>query len=93
VKRGNNLHEEELQRYIQQAKSEGRKIIDLAARSPDAIEAIIVNGQIELIAIEVLPSRWSNRYKAWKHPWTFKQKEESYRMFDKVKILGYKLPK
>lgn len=92
-RRGKELHEKELRRYLEEAKSKGRKIIDLAGKSPDAIEVRLEYGKLKLIAIEVLPSRWSTTYKSWKHAWTYKQKQYSYRMFDEVKILEYRLPK
>ena len=87
-RRGKELHEQELQKFIEQMQKEGIKIIDLAGKSPDAI--MIKDGK--LVAVEVLPIRWSRSYQAYKHSWTYKQKQESYGMFDEVVILEYKLP-
>jgi len=88
MKRGKEEHEKALQNYIKKCQN---KIIDLAAKSPDAIEAVYEDGVIKLIAIEVLPVRWNKSKSYWKKTFTHKQKEESYRMFDKVKIINYKL--
>ena len=90
-RRGKEEHEKELQTYIQKRQAENIKIIDLAGKSPDAIEAIIENGKIKLIAVEVLPSRWNNTRKYWKITFSEKNKKDSYRMFDDVKIIKYKL--
>lgn len=86
-RRGKELHEEKLKEYISNCNN---KIIDLAGRSPDAIEAVIENGKVRLIAVEVLPSRWAKGKKVWKKSFTHKHKEYSYRMFDEVKIINYK---
>ena len=88
MKRGNEEHEKALTEYITNCKN---KIIDLKAKSPDAIEAVIEKGKIKLIAVEVLPIRWSTGQNKWKKTFTHKQKIESYRMFDEVKIITYKL--
>ena len=88
-RRGKEEHEKALRNYIVNCQN---KIIDLAGKSPDAIEAQIQpDGTIKLIAIEVLPIRWIQRRKRWQKSFTHAQKEESYRMFDDVKIINYKL--
>lgn len=87
-RRGKEEHETALKNYIDNCKN---KIIDLAGKSPDAIEVYIQNNEIKLRAIEVLPIRWSTGQQVWKNAFTFKQKQESYRMFDDVKIIPYKL--
>lgn len=87
-RRGKQEHEEALQNYISKCKN---KIIDLAGKSPDAIEVYFDNGEIKLRAIEVLPIRWSTSYNVWKNTFTHKEKKETYRMFDEVKIITYKL--
>jgi len=88
MKRGKEEHEKALEDYIKNCPN---KIIDLAAKSPDAIEAIYEDGGIKLIAVEVLPIRWAKGQQRWQKTFTHKQKEVSYRMFDKVKIITYKL--
>lgn len=55
MKRGKIEHERALNDYIKNCPN---KIIDLASKSPDAIEAIYEEGKIKLIAVEVLPIRW-----------------------------------
>lgn len=87
-RRGKEEHESALREYISNCSN---KILDLAGKSPDAIEAIVVDGKVQLIAIEVLPIRWAKGQKRWQKTFTHKQKEESYRMFDEVKIIPYKL--
>ena len=87
-RRGKEEHEEALKKYIDSCPN---KIIDLAGKSPDAIEAYLENGEIKLRAVEVLPSRWSKGQKVWKKSFTYKQKKESYRRFDDVLIISYKL--
>lgn len=88
-RRGKTEHEKALQEYISNSKN---KIIDLAGKSPDAIEVFVDEmGDIKIRAIEVLPVRWSKGQEIWKKTFTHKQKEESYRMFDEVKIITYKL--
>ncbi len=88
MKRGKIEHERALNDYIKNCPN---KIIDLASKSPDAIEAIYEEGKIKLIAVEVLPIRWQKGQQRWQKTFTHKQKLESYRMFDKVKIITYKL--
>jgi len=87
-RRGKEEHESALREYILNCSN---KILDLAGKSPDAIEAIIENGEVKLIAVEVLPVRWVKGQKRWQKTFTHKQKKESYRMFDEVKIIPYKL--
>jgi len=87
-RRGKEEHEKALADYITNCPN---KIIDLAGKSPDAIEAYLDNGEIKLKAIEVLPLRWSTGQNRWKKTFTHKQKEESYRMFDEVNIITYQL--
>jgi len=91
MQRGKREHEDSLQKYIESQRSKGIKIIDLGAKSPDAIEAHLENDKIKLIAIEVLPLRWNKGKKFWKKTFTHKQKQDSYSMFDEVKIITYKL--
>lgn len=91
-RRGKIEHENALNEYVENIKKDpNKKIIDLAGKSPDAIEVNYVNGKIEIIAIEVLPIRWNRGKNTWKATFTHTQKKESYRMFDKVKIITYKL--
>lgn len=87
-RRGKEDHESTLRNYIEKCPN---KIIDLSGKSPDGIEAYIDNGEIKLRAIEVLPVRWNKGKQIWKKTFTHKQKEESYRMFDDVKIITYRL--
>lgn len=86
MKRGKDLHETELQEFIQRMRSEGKKIIDLAGKSPDAI--MVKDGK--LIAVEILPSRFSKSKQKWVHSWSYKEKKEIYSMFDDVIIIEYK---
>lgn len=86
-RRGKEEHETALREYIENCPN---KILDLAGKSPDAIEAVIVDGKVKLIAVEVLSVRWINSKNIWKKNFTHAQKQESYRMFDEVKILTYK---
>jgi len=87
-RRGKEEHEKALSDYIENSKN---KIIDLAGKSPDAIEAILVDGEIILRAVEVLPIRWAKGQQRWQKSFTHTNKEYSYRMFDEVKIITYKL--
>ncbi len=86
-RRGKELHEEKLKEYISNCKN---KIVDLAGKSPDAIEAVIENGKVKLIAVEILPSRFNKNKNSWQKTFTYKDKEYSYRMFDEVKIITYR---
>lgn len=90
-RRGKAEHEKSLEQYINKARRNGIKIIDLAGKSPDAIEAYFENGKIKLRAVEVLPIRWMRGQQRWQKSFTNIQKKESYRMFDDVKIITYKL--
>lgn len=90
-RRGKEEHEKALQEYIEKAKKDHKKIIDLCGKSPDAIEVIIENGKIKLIAVEVLPIRFNLSHNIWKKTFSHSQKRELYRMFDEVKIITYKL--
>ena len=91
-RRGKIEHENALNDYIQKVRrNNSSKIIDLAGKSPDAIEVNYDNGELHIIAIEVLPVRWNKNYNTWKATFTHKHKKESYRMFDEVKIITYKL--
>lgn len=88
MRRGKEEHEKALADYINKCR---HKIVDLAGKSPDAIEAIFENGKIKLIAVEVLPIRWQKGQQRWGKTFSHKQKLDSYRMFDEVKIITYKL--
>mgnify|MGYP001619635147 CR=1 FL=1 len=87
-RRGKEEHEQALRDYISNCKN---KIIDLAGKSPDAIEAYVENGEIKLRAVEVLPIRWSSGQKVWKNTFSHIQKIDSYRRFDDVRIITYRL--
>ena len=87
-RRGKEEHEQALRDYIENCRN---KIIDLAGKSPDAIEAYLEDGKIKLRAIEVLPRRWNPRKGIWKKTFSGKQKTELYRMFDDIRIIDYKL--
>lgn len=87
-RRGKEEHEQALKNYIDSCPN---KIIDLAGKSPDAIEAYFEDGQIKLRAVEVLPVRWNRGKGIWKKTFSHKQKEELYRMFDHVRIVPYRL--
>lgn len=87
-RRGKEEHESALKEYISNCPN---KIIDLAGKSPDAIEAFIVDGEVVLRAVEVLPARWNARHNRWKKTYSHKQKIDIYRMFDEVKIVPYRL--
>lgn len=93
TRRGKELHEEKLQEYIKECEQKNIKIIDLAGKSPDAIQAELIDGKIVLTAVEVVPTRFSTSYNTWKKSWSYKNKQETYHMFDKVKMLEYKIPK
>jgi len=87
-RRGKEEHEKALKDYLDNCTN---KILDLAGKSPDAIEVYLENGDIKLRAIEVLPYRWNKRKNIWKKTFSEKQKIESYRKFDDVRIITYKL--
>ena len=87
-RRGKEEHEQALKNYIENCKN---KIIDLAGKSPDAIEVYYDKGELKLRAVEVLPIRWNKGQNRWQKAFTFKDKKYSYRMFDDVKIITYKL--
>lgn len=88
MKKGDELHEKKLQEYVEQARLEGRKVIDLEAKSPDAIEVIVDKNCIKVVAIEVLPHTTHPTRKGH-HGWTHKQKQNTYKMFDEVRIIEY----
>jgi hypothetical protein len=90
-RRGKIEHEEALQGYINSVKSKGGKIIDLAGKSPDAIEVVIEDGNIKILAIEALPIRWNKGKNFWKKTYSHKAKRELYSMFDEIRIIEYKL--
>ncbi len=83
------LHEKLLKEYIKELENQGYRVIDLERKSPDAIALKIIDGKIEVSAVEVLGLQYM-KGKGWHHSWTYKAKESIYHMFDKVLIKIFK---
>ena len=85
---GGKEHEEELLRVRNSLITDGWRVIRLFGKSPDAIAAKIVDGKLKIVAVEILGKSYKKE-KGWTRNWTYKQKRDTYSMFDDVFIKSY----
>ena len=85
------LHEQNLRKYIKELEVLGYRVIDLERKSPDAIAIKVINGKIEVSAVEVLSSQYKIG-KGWHKKWNYKAKISIYHMFDNILIKVFRYP-
>ncbi len=86
---GNNIHEEELDKFVKELESQGYRIIKLNGKSPDGVAVRVHDGELEISAVEALGSVHT-KGKGWTKGWTWKKKRAIYSMFDNVLIHVFK---
>lgn len=86
---GYDMHEKELDKFVKELEQEGYRVVKLNGKSPDGVAARVVDGKIEISAVEALGSQYY-KGKGWQKQFTYKKKREVYSMFDKVLIHVFK---
>ena len=94
MKKGGYAHELTLRIFKDASESEGKRVIDLAGKSPDLIEAFVKDGKVVINAIDAVNANTKgkkprSKYDNISH---LKWKKKLYEAlgFDEVKIIPYK---
>lgn len=82
-------HEQIVRDMIKFYSEKGYKTLNLNNKCPDGIAVRVVNGEIEISAIEVLGMQYNSK-KGWKAQWTISAKKSIYCMFDKLIVIAFK---